>query len=69
MKSTNCKIRTNFAIQESKNINGATNRIQKILDAKYEKANLKEIISKLKYFNSDEQFFNLQAIKETRKHV
>ena len=39
MKYVNCKIRTNFAIQESKNIKSASNRIKKILDAKYEKAN------------------------------
>ena len=32
-------MRTNFAIQESKNIKSATNRIKKILDAKCEKAN------------------------------
>ena len=50
-----CKMRTNFAIQESKNIKNATNRIKKMLDAKYEKANLKEITTKVKYLNSDEQ--------------
>ena len=43
MKSINCKMRTNFAIQESKNIKSTTNRIKKTLDVKYEKANLKEI--------------------------
>ena len=31
-------MRTNFAIKENKNIKNATNRIKKILDAKYEKA-------------------------------
>ena len=46
MISINCKMRTNFAIQESKNMKGATNRIKKILDAKYEKANLKEITTR-----------------------
>ena len=30
MKSINCKIRTNFAIQERKNMKSATNRIKKI---------------------------------------
>ena len=45
MKSIDYKMRTNFAIQESK-----------ILDVRYETANLKEIATKLKYFNSDEQF-------------
>ena len=42
MKSSNCKMKTNFAIQESKNIRSATNSLKKILDAKYEHANLKE---------------------------
>ena len=48
MISINCKMRTNFAIQESKNIKSATNRINNILDAKYEKANLKKITTKSK---------------------
>ena len=39
MKSINSKMKTNFAIQESKNIKSATNRIKKILDAKYENVN------------------------------
>ena len=34
-------MKTNFVIKESKNIKSATNRSKKILDAKYEKANLK----------------------------
>ena len=46
-------MRTNFAIQENKNIKSATNRIQKILDAKYEKTNLKEKTTKLKHLNSE----------------
>ena len=41
-------MRTNFAIQGSKNIKSTTNRIKKILDAKYEKANIKVISTKLK---------------------
>ena len=39
---------TNCAIQESFNIKSATNRFKKILDAKYKKANLKEITTKIK---------------------
>ena len=41
-------MRTNFAIQESKNIESTTNRIKKILDDKYEKANLQEITNQSK---------------------
>ena len=40
-------MRTNFAIQESKNIKSAINTIGNILDAKYEKANLNKITTKL----------------------
>ena len=57
-------MRTNFAIQESKNIKSATNRIKKILDTKYDKANLKEIITKLKYLNSDEQLLIYRLLKK-----
>ena len=64
MKSSNCKMKTNFAIQESKNIKSATNRIKKILDAKYEKANLKDITTKLKYLNSDEQILIYRLLKK-----
>ena len=49
MKLINCEMITNFTIQENKNIESATNRIKKVLDAKYEKANLRQIITELKY--------------------
>ena len=48
-------MKTNFAIQDSKNIRSATDRIKKILYAKYKKVNSKEITNKLKYINLDEQ--------------
>ena len=47
-------MKTNFATQESKNTRSGTYRIKKILDAKYEKVNLKDITTKLKYLNPDE---------------
>ena len=56
MKSFICKIKTNFAIEVSKNIKSANNGIKKILDAKHEKANANNITIKLKYLNPDEQF-------------
>ena len=40
MISIDCKMRTNFAIQENKNIKSTTNRIKKKLNAKCKKANL-----------------------------
>ena len=55
MKPLNCKVKKHFQIQDSKNVRNSTNRIKKILDASYEKANLKSITSKLKYLSSEEQ--------------
>ena len=51
-------MRTNCAIQESKNIRSETNGIKKILDTKYENANYKKITTKLKYLNSDEKLLS-----------
>ena len=67
MKSINCKMRTNFAVQESKNIKSATNGIKNILDAKYEKANLKEITNKLKYLKKDDHFLIYRLLKKHEK--
>ena len=69
MKSINCKKKTNFTIQESNNIKNATNRIKKILDAKYEKINLKEIIIKLKYLNSNEQHSTYRLLKKQENKI
>ena len=57
-------MRTNFTIQESKNIKSVTNRIKKIFDAKYKQANLKDITTKLNYLNSDEQFLIYRLLKK-----
>ena len=55
---------TNFAIQERKNITSTTNRSKKILNAKYKKANLKEIINKFKYLNSNEKLLIYTLMKK-----
>ena len=64
MKFINCKMRTNFVIQASKNIKIATNQIKKILDAKHEKANLKEITTKVKYLNPDKKISIYRLLKK-----
>ena len=64
MKSIKCEMRINFAIQKSKVIKSATNRIKKILDAKYEKANLTSITTKLKYLTSDAQLLFYRLLKK-----
>ena len=59
-------MRTKFAIQESKNIKSATKRIKKNLDAKYEKANFKDITTKLKYLNLYRQFLIYRPLKNMK---
>ena len=51
-------------IQESKNNKSATNRIKNILDANYEKANLKDITIKSNHSNSDKRFLIYNLIKK-----
>ena len=55
MKPMDCKMRTHFTNQDSKNIRNATKRIKKILDANYEKDYLKKIVNNLKYLNNNKQ--------------
>ena len=53
-KLISCKIKSHFAIQESKNVVNITNRIKIILDTNYEKANLTKIVCSFVYLGSDE---------------
>ena len=46
-------MRTHFTIQDSENVRNATKRREKSLDANHEKANLKQIVTNLKYLNYD----------------
>ena len=55
MKPRDCTVEGHFAIEESANVQQATSRIKKILDAKYEKANLKQIVKSLNYLAKSEQ--------------
>ena len=48
-----CKMRIHFTLQDDKNVRNAANRIKKILDANYKKANLKKIVNNLKCLNND----------------
>ena len=58
------RMRTNFSIQYSKDIRSTTKRINKILDAKYEKANLKEITNIFKYLNSNKHLLIYRLLKK-----
>ena len=64
MKPRNCTQETHFAISDSKNVAQATRRIKKILDAKYQKANLKEITKQLDYLSKDEQKLLLKLLRK-----
>jgi len=55
MKPRNCTSETHFAIQESENVQNATARIKKILDATYEKANSKQVVKELIHLSKPER--------------
>ena len=65
MKLMDCKMRTHFTIQDSKNVRNATKRIKKIFDTNDKKTNFKKILNNLKYLTSDKQSLNPNIIKET----
>ena len=65
MKPIDCKMRTHFINQDSKNVRNATKRMKKILDANHEKDNLKKILNNFKYLNNDIQSIILKLL---RKH-
>ena len=64
MKPKDCTVRGHFAIEESVNVKQATSRIKKILDAKYEKANLKQLVKKLNYLTKTEQKLLLKTLRK-----
>ena len=64
MKPRDCTVEGHFAIEESANVQQATSRIKKILDAKYEKANLKQIVKSLNYLAKSEQKLMLQVLRK-----
>ena len=55
MKPIDCTANEHFQIQDSKRVYDASKRIKKILDAKYSKVNLEELIPTLKHLNKEKQ--------------
>ena len=51
MKPVDCNKKEHLSIQDSQLVSSETKRIKKILDAKYKKANLEELIPTLNYLN------------------
>ena len=64
MKPINCKLKKHFTIHNSKNVRNSTNRTKKISDASDEKANLKNISTKLNYPSSEEQLLIFKSLKK-----
>ena len=64
MKPIDCKMRTHFTIQVSKNIRNATKRIKKILEANEGKGNLKKTFDNLKYLSNNEKMLILKLLHE-----
>ena len=55
MKPVDCNQKEHLSIQDSEHVSKETKRIKKILDAKYKKANLEELVPTLKYLNKVKQ--------------
>ena len=64
MKPVDCLKKVHFAIQEPKSVQNATNRIKQILDAKYEKADLKQITKELSYLDKNKQQLLLKLLQK-----
>ena len=63
MKPYNADYKEHFFIQDSKPVQESTSRMKKILDAKYEKADLIQITENLKYLNREKQKKLLKLLK------
>ena len=51
MKPTKCKIKTHYALEDPNPVKHETDRIKRILDAKYKKSNLIEIVKNRVYLD------------------
>ena len=64
MKPAHSSTKTHFAISDSSRVASETKRIKKILDAKYEKANLDKVVKALTYLNDSKQNKLLSLLKK-----
>ena len=64
MKPVHNSTRTHFAISDSKRVASETKRIKKILDAKYEKADINKLINDLNYLNTDKKSKLLKLLRK-----
>ena len=63
MKPSHSSTKTHFAIGDSRRVAAETKGIKKILDAKYEKANLNKLVKNLEYLNNNKQDKLLKLLK------
>ena len=57
-------VRNSLRFHESENVQNATARIKKILDAKYEKADLKQVVKELKHISKPERKSLLKLLQK-----
>ena len=55
MKDSNCTVSNSYFIHDSPAVEDSTERVKRILDAKYEKANLTQLVKKMTYLSKEEQ--------------
>ena len=66
MKPIDDLVENHFSIQDPPKIQSETERIKKILDAKYEKANLKELVKGENHLFKEEQISLYKLLKNTK---
>ena len=55
MKDSNCTVSNSYFIHDSPAVEDSTERVKRILDAKYEKADLTQLVKKMTYLSKEEQ--------------
>ena len=64
MKPPNCNLIEHYFINDPSNVEEASDRMKRILDAKYEKANLNLLVKEATYLNKCEQDTLLKLLKK-----
>jgi ABC-type uncharacterized transport system ATPase subunit len=55
LKESNCTVTNSYFMHDSPAVKELTDRVKQILDAKYEKADLSKLVSKMTYLSNEEQ--------------
>ena len=62
MKESNCKVTNSYFIHDSPAVEDSTDRVKRILDAKYEKADLSILVEEMTYLSNEEQASMLKLL-------